>query len=383
MKPKIRKIDYLLAFLTEYIALLIALFPILHVNGLFINHLFPTALMAVIMLLVHLWSGRLHPTIFIPATLISMGVAWLMGLSIDIAFVFGVLLLWRTFDVFKGDTFERLWIILAVTFGLSLIYSYGLPPFYVGLPDHRPIMLLLVIETLCIFITQLVFTGLRQKRDRGVLTRSYIVLFLSSLALLALIGKGLMTLFGHISLRPKNQHYSYSQHGGLPKTQPEIVQGTATDFHMPYWAIAIIGIVGLLIILLIIIGLVKWKWGSGYFQKGKQTKMLTGRVEKLEGHVEKPVRKRKRRAPKDPVRLELFRLERRLKTSPHGRHPFDTVHSWFQRLPINESDKATITSIYEKVRYGYKKITQSEWEGYQLAIQSAKVNLKNRGMKNE
>jgi hypothetical protein len=383
MKPLIRKIDFTLAFLTEYIALLIVAFPILDHRDSFMSHLWPTFLMAVVMFLIHIWAGRVHPVIFLPATLLSILAGLIMGLSLDITLVFGLLLLWRTFDVFKGLTFERLWIILTITFGLSIAYSHGLPLFINALPNHRELMPLLVIETLSVFITQLVFMGFRQKAHRGRLTRSYLILSVSLMAFLIIIGQALSDFFNNLMRHfgsDYNQPTSKSLHPKM-NFQKE-APGPLRDYQLPHWFIYTISAVGAIILVLLIWGLVKGNWGRGYFQKGTRSEMVVGHVERLEGaSSKKSIHKKRHKAPKDPVRLELYRFERQLRKSPHGRNQYDTIHSWFQRLPMKDRDKDIITSIYEKVRYGYKKITKSEWEVYQVAMESAKSDISNRSIK--
>ncbi|MGV3487925.1 MAG: hypothetical protein ACO1OC_04990 [Tuberibacillus sp.] len=86
-------------------------------------------------------------------------------------------------------------------------------------------------------------------------------------------------------------------------------------------------------------------------------------------------RKRKLRAPKDPVRQELYQLEKRLNKTPYARMTNDTVNTWLKRLPGSDMEKSIISSIYEKVRYGYKHITSHEWESYRLSLDSVRTAL--------
>jgi hypothetical protein len=59
---------------------------------------------------------------------------------------------------------------------------------------------------------------------------------------------------------------------------------------------------------------------------------------------------KKLRAPEDPIRKEIYELERYAQKCKLARLPFETLDEWWERIGLTGSQE--IIEIYEKVRYG-------------------------------
>jgi hypothetical protein len=83
---------------------------------------------------------------------------------------------------------------------------------------------------------------------------------------------------------------------------------------------------------------------------------------------------RKRIPPTDPIRKEIFRLERFANKLDLGRRSFESLPEWLKRIGI--IDSSDIISVYEKVRYGGYHYTKQEESDFLKRIEEKKRELK-------
>lgn len=80
------------------------------------------------------------------------------------------------------------------------------------------------------------------------------------------------------------------------------------------------------------------------------------------------------RAPNDPVRREMFRLEKSLKPSL-ARNRGESVSEWInrlQRMEGIETDKNTVIGLYHEVRYGNETLKPEQQKAFAEALQRIK-----------
>ncbi|MED3552390.1 hypothetical protein [Cytobacillus praedii] len=85
-------------------------------------------------------------------------------------------------------------------------------------------------------------------------------------------------------------------------------------------------------------------------------------------------RRRKKIPPSDPIRKEIFDLERFAKKMNLGRRSFETLPEWMHRIEM--IDSSDIISVYEKVRYGGFRYSKQEEIYFLKRIEEKKRELK-------
>ncbi|MED3574454.1 hypothetical protein [Cytobacillus praedii] len=85
-------------------------------------------------------------------------------------------------------------------------------------------------------------------------------------------------------------------------------------------------------------------------------------------------RRRKKIPPSDPIRKEIFDLERFAKKMNLGRRSFETLPEWLHRIEM--IDSSDIISVYEKVRYGGFQYSKQEEKYFLIRIDEKKRELK-------
>ncbi|WP_099159970.1 hypothetical protein [Virgibacillus ndiopensis] len=138
----------------------------------------------------------------------------------------------------------------------------------------------------------------------------------------------------------------------------ELQQGSNTSLIekiMPYmyWAIAII-ITGLVIILAI-------RFFNNKFRRIEQADVsdaivygdLDDKPRDNRNFINKIFASQKK--PNHPVRKLVYQFERKASKGGYGRNPFETVEDWLKRIGVDDN-----LTVYQKVRYGEKKVSDHE-----------------------
>jgi len=85
---------------------------------------------------------------------------------------------------------------------------------------------------------------------------------------------------------------------------------------------------------------------------------------------------KKEKRPSDLIRREIFDFEKYAQKMDAGRHPFETVEEWWQRVGLNGADHAIHT--YEKIRYGNQNYSHEELNQLKHELHTLKLQLKER-----
>ncbi len=73
--------------------------------------------------------------------------------------------------------------------------------------------------------------------------------------------------------------------------------------------------------------------------------------------------------PVDPVRLEIYKLEKKGKVPrKHG----EIVESWFERISQNQDTTLFLKELYNKVRYGEVAVSKEEVQLFKDTIRKMK-----------
>ncbi|MCO7174766.1 hypothetical protein ACFP7A_02310 [Sporolactobacillus kofuensis] len=81
----------------------------------------------------------------------------------------------------------------------------------------------------------------------------------------------------------------------------------------------------------------------------------------------------RRSIPKNQVRRAIFQLQKKASKHKLGRYGSESLSEWLERLCIPQT--GTLTSAYEKVRYGENTLTDSEKVAFFQAIKEAKKQI--------
>ncbi|MEQ6378348.1 hypothetical protein RZN25_16160 [Bacillaceae bacterium S4-13-56] len=138
-----------------------------------------------------------------------------------------------------------------------------------------------------------------------------------------------------------------------------------TIVHWSFW-----GLVALAGIILVIFLFRK------YIQKDVELRAETQREVTTLKDTEQPDFRRsvKTKKPDHPVRKSVFDFEKFARRKGIGRTKGETIWEWFHRLGFDVSPE--FVSVYNRVRYGEKEITDEEVDGFKTTLQEAKKKVK-------
>ncbi|MCF6408356.1 hypothetical protein [Pseudalkalibacillus salsuginis] len=131
----------------------------------------------------------------------------------------------------------------------------------------------------------------------------------------------------------------------------------------------------LLINMLILLSLILVVWLGYKFYKNKIKLMnystITGTMESGKiGEAEHSthVRFKKSKPPSNPIRKQLFKLEKKMGKYTFGRYVHESVSEWMERINAPKELQGKIDPIYQKVRYGEQNVLNKEAEEYRKSI---------------
>ncbi|GGH79410.1 hypothetical protein JOD43_001791 [Pullulanibacillus pueri] len=342
--------------------------------------------------LVHLKIKQLKAVLFLFIALIILGLGYILGLTFFAAFVMSILLFWRMLEVLEGNTQEHMWKFFIATMGLGLVYDFILK-FYIPSFPYRFLFILLFILQLLLVIALNLFAR-SEKKGNILLSSSYGLVLGGTLItglIIAWIGpyvgwaiswvlKGigfvvfvavegfitfLMSLKGHNEGQLVDD--SDLKHG---KEQAE-TWAQMTGNHSYAGLVIGVGVV-VLVIFVVFLYMRKKRLNLNAFVLSSTDVAISPIGQKPSASVNHNTKKRFK-APKDPVRAQVFQLQKKLLKGDLGRVANETLSEWLSRLPASDKDKHLIRSVYEKARYGSAVITGQELLKYREAIERVRA----------
>ncbi|MGV3488987.1 MAG: hypothetical protein ACO1OC_10420 [Tuberibacillus sp.] len=328
---------------------------------------------------------------FIPYFIVSL-LIFALGVYIHfpivLAFITAMLLFWRMSQALNGNTLNHLWMIYAATLSTIFLYLLILSLFHVEFAHRSWFLLFFFIQTMLTIVlhfTQAVKRGgfeWKMARSYGLTVMAVFVIaclfagigsYVSKIVrfIIELIALGVFYVVQGILLvlRGKNfeEIWNKMKNGDQADNDHTDKLAQMSHYHPPnsyHWLAILLVVLGSLLILY----LLKKKWGDGGFGKGRTHLSQKPYAGTLTRPIELKRDKMKIKPPKDPVRLELFKLQKKLFKHSGGRIESETVGEWLGRLPINGVEATVIRSIYEKVRYGKKHVNEMELQKYRETL---------------
>ncbi len=131
----------------------------------------------------------------------------------------------------------------------------------------------------------------------------------------------------------------------------------------------------LLINMLILLSLILVAWLGYKFYKNKiklmnysavTATMESGKIGEAEHSAH--VRFKRSKPPSNPIRKQLFKLEKKMGKYTFGRYAHESVSEWMERINAPKELQGKIDRIYQKVRYGEQDVLNKEAEEYRKSI---------------
>ncbi|WP_408006670.1 hypothetical protein ACJROX_18440 [Pseudalkalibacillus sp. A8] len=126
-------------------------------------------------------------------------------------------------------------------------------------------------------------------------------------------------------------------------------------------------------LILLCLSLAAWLGYKFYKNKIKLMKysavtatMESGKIGELEQSVYNGFRRSK--PPSNPIRKQLYKLEKKMGKYTFGRYTHESVSEWMERINAPKELQGEINRIYKRVRYGDKEVLETEAEEYRNSI---------------
>lgn len=399
MPIKSKPIDLLICLLIESLLVFMVLVPFSGGSNpwLFIKPFSVLLAIAVVLFLIFQYIFKWDNfVLYFLIAVVVFGVGIVLGLSIIFSMITAMFLLWRVTDALNGNTLSHLWMIYVVIVGVTFLYIILVGLLDSGFPHLSRYIIFFFTETFLtvlshffqvqrlgkfgtkmsasysmtfggIIVIALIFAGVGpyiSKALRFILEWLGIIIFFVVQALLSFFHKNsdLDKIWKNITKGRDETHKQTDQLAHLSK------------YHTPE-SFTIIGIIVAIIVGLIVFFYLKKKW----HRDGHRKRRLNLHQQAFTGEMNNSIvyggKKRKVKPPKDPVRLALFQLQKKLFKQTEGRIGFETLGEWLGRLPGTDQQASIIRTIYEKVRYGKKTIQPEELKAYQQAVTTVKDQI--------
>ncbi|MFC4617914.1 DUF4129 domain-containing protein [Camelliibacillus cellulosilyticus] len=382
------RINILFLIVVEFIMINVLVVPLSRGADEFFINMGIIAIMTILTFLVYYFvHGKLkgdHLLLFFGISIVMFFLGWAIGAPPFLALVAAILLFWRTIDVLSGETFNHLWIIFIVTVGAAVVYRL----FFHGLPSPYLFIGLILLQALLILTVSMNQSGVNGARNSG----SMLAFYLAAAAGFAFIGVMLVFAFPYVYevfafilrmvglvifyvtqfffnlLRKFGVGNGESPFNGLDidknKQHVEKQMPPPEDHGQYLWfTLALVAVI--VIIILFYIRKRRLRLAQGeWTDSSTVTPGFTPKKESGSRFLS-----RRLKAPKEPVRERLFRMQMALKNKEEERRlPNETLGEWLAKLPIDDDEKTKLASTYEKVRYGEQSINQEELSTYRRMI---------------
>lgn len=361
-------------------------------------------LIAFVIMILTMWATHLFILTFrkkmnLPLSLtVTVGV-FVLGACFGLSYIFAIglalFMCWRAIEAFIGKNENQLWIIYLVTIAALIFDNMGSDP-----TDIRLIIALFIVQTILVFSLQLTraFKGVVHQKQRlsislflwlGIIFLTVFLLsftgpYIGRLLVLgiqvigygfALIGQYAMFLF-RLLIDRQAADEAWERMRAASQQHKQQDMPTHNDPNLSiFWGIA--SVLFALLLFLVILFIYKRI-------KERQIERALLSHPRLNGHAHYPGFQQKidalgkpsrARSPKHPIRARVFHLQRLLKNKRHERHVHETIEDWFDRMPGKSEEKSTITSIYNKVRYGRNAVNTDDRRAFNHAMDLVKTAL--------
>ncbi|GGH77121.1 hypothetical protein JOD43_001286 [Pullulanibacillus pueri] len=338
--------------------------------------------------------------IYLMLSLVVFGVGLILNVPMVLSFMMAMLLLWRVTHSLEGTSAKVLWDLLLMTSGFLFMYCIFITWTQPDFSSSWLFVVLFFVLALNVFSLHLIKSETLNKSL--VLSYAWIFVGLGVFgAFIQGIGSSLYWAFLQLSDRvaygifyPLSLILSSLKGGkeGVSHTyKPHVVMPHHLKDH-PYatsqYPSSISTLIGLIAVLLILVALL----GGGIilYKKTKKQHVTQERMRKRTIYRPDAVAPHSQAyalsqssesieevsSPKDTVRTQLVRLQKRLEKSAARRLTNETVSEWVERLPAGHEEKEIIRDVYEKVRYGAHAIHANELNRYKKAIETVISHFK-------
>jgi len=330
-----------------------------------------------------------------PYFIVALAVAGLgimLHLPMILSFCCAMLLFWRLYCALTGETAENLWMVYLATCAVIFFYLILFGLFNRHFLYESGFFLVFLCQTALAVSLHFIRT-IKDGRVIKKLAGSYGLTLTGLIAAAGLLALIVPTLFKALTYLVGVAAYGLfnavqaigrlilSKRGDRINKAWEKVQQARKDNYearhqwqdtIHHWSFPTFWIAFFLVVIVsavIFISLRKY-WSIDQRKINEGTVTQAPHTSQWQPPVGAESRKRRRKPPKDRVRLEMYRLERKLGQTDEGRNANETVSEWLSRLPLEQTEKTLIRTIYERVRYGKKVVKEEDFASYKRAVLS-------------
>jgi hypothetical protein len=328
--------------------------------------------------------------------IVVAGMSWLgFSLPIVLSLLFAIYFMWRTLNFLDGQTYEFRWWLFFLTVIVALALKLVIKQPFI----QKELIILLGVQALVIITIDALEEWRNAKRLTGTLS------YLAGFAVLGCMGLFLRLIFPFIKwvlnellnacmlvimvvvnyiwllmsklLGPRMAAHKDALNNLFKnfKKQPKQAVDNQVIHHglNPHLL--------MILIVVVIIGLAFY-----FFKRWQFAIEASHKLETTSGtfHITKEDKKSRffsyLKAPKDPIRAQLFHLQKKWRKREEGRLKYETVGEWLSRLTKDAPLKAAIQSTYESVRYGgntLPNLTNQQMEHFEAALRQVEAQLIN------
>lgn len=324
--------------------------------------------------------------------IVVAGVDWIgFSLPIVLSLLFAIYFMWRILNFLEGQTYEFRWwlffLIVIVALALKLVIKQ---PFI-----QKELIILLGVQTLVIVIFEALEEWRSAKRLTGTLS------YLAGFAVIGCVGWLLKLIFPFIKwglnellnacmvvikvlvygmwiLMSKLLGPRMAAHKEVlnnlfknSKKTPKLdipSQGVHHSFNPELLMI----MVAVIIVCLAFYFFRKWEITIA---NSKNRSIAASGTLQISKEEKRPRLFTNLRAPKDPIRAEVFQLQKKLRKREEGRMKYETIGEWLSRLTKEAPLKATIQSTYEAARYGGSLAPDNQMKHFEAALRQVEAQL--------